>query len=526
MKVAILIAGGGLGGVAAALAATDAGHRVVLTEETDWLGGQLTSQAVPPDEHPWIEQFGRTRRYASLRERIRDYYRRNFPLTAAARVNPVLNPGNGTVSKLCHLPKVAAMVCEEMLAPAQAAGLLEIRRNAVPVAAESDAERIRSVRFLDTLSGGEFEVCADFVLDATETGDLLPLAGVDYVSGAESRSETGELHALEGAAQPGNVQSITWCFPLAYDPDCREARDEYQIEKPGDYAFWRDYTPKLTPAWSGKLFSLEYSAPQTRQPKESPLFPGDGRWALWTYRRIHAAELFSTPQFDISLINWPQNDYMEGSLIDRPEAGKQAVLHGAKQLSLSFAWWLQNEVPRPDGGSGYPGLHLRPDVTETADGLAKAPYIRESRRIRALRTVTECDIGVEAREGRWPEAFADSVGVGSYRMDLHPSANGVNYVDIGAFPFQIPMGALIPQSSKNLLAAAKNIGSTHISNGCYRLHPVEWNIGEAAGSLAAFCLSRKRQPREVWEQSPLSGDYQEFLVSQGIQLEWPAIHAR
>lgn len=526
MKTSILIAGGGLGGVAAALAATDAGFRVLLTEETDWLGGQLTSQIVPPDEHPWIEKFGRTRRYAELRDRVRDYYRRNFPLTAAARATPALNPGNGTVSKLCHLPKVGALVCEEMLAQAQAAGLLEIRRNAVPFAVEADAGQIRIVRFLDTTTGKEFEVAADFVLDATETGDLLPLAKVDYVSGAESRSETMEPHAIEGPAEPDNVQAITWCFPLAYDQSCHESRDEYQIEKPATYAFWRDYTPKLTPAWSGRLFNLQYCNPKTCAPTEAPLFPGEGRWNLWTYRRIHAAELFSIKQPDITLVNWPQNDYMEGNLIDQPEARKQEILHGAKQLSLSFAWWLQNEAPRPDGGTGYAGLHLRPDVTETTDGLAKAPYIRESRRIRSLRTVTECDIGVEARQGRPPELFPDSVGVGSYRIDLHPSANGRNYVDISCFPFQIPLGALIPRDSKNLLAAAKNIGSTHISNGCYRLHPVEWNIGEAAGSLAAFCLNRKCHPAQVWEQPALRGDYQRFLTAQGVELQWPTVHAR
>ena len=49
--------------------------RVVLTEETDWIGGQLTSQAVPPDEHPWIEKFGCTRRYREYRDAVRDYYR-------------------------------------------------------------------------------------------------------------------------------------------------------------------------------------------------------------------------------------------------------------------------------------------------------------------------------------------------------------------------------------------------------------------------------------------------------------------
>jgi NADPH-dependent 2,4-dienoyl-CoA reductase/sulfur reductase-like enzyme len=42
----VLIAGGGTGGVAAALAAARAGRSVVLLEETDWIGGQMTAQGV------------------------------------------------------------------------------------------------------------------------------------------------------------------------------------------------------------------------------------------------------------------------------------------------------------------------------------------------------------------------------------------------------------------------------------------------------------------------------------------------
>ena len=117
MKYDILIIGGGTGGVAAALAAARAGRRVLLTEETDWVGGQLTAQAVPPDENPWIETFGGTRSYRAFRENVREYYRRWFPLTPAARANPLLNPGDGFVSRLCHEPRVALAVLEAMLAP-------------------------------------------------------------------------------------------------------------------------------------------------------------------------------------------------------------------------------------------------------------------------------------------------------------------------------------------------------------------------------------------------------------------------
>src|SRR5688572_17553689 len=106
-KSDIAIIGGGTGGVAAALAVCELGRSVVLTEETDWIGGQFTSQIVPPDEHPWIAKFGCTLRYRRLREGIRDYYRRHYPLNEAARSTPHLNPGGASVSNISHEPRVS-----------------------------------------------------------------------------------------------------------------------------------------------------------------------------------------------------------------------------------------------------------------------------------------------------------------------------------------------------------------------------------------------------------------------------------
>jgi hypothetical protein len=223
----------------------------------------------------------------------------------------------------------------------------------------------------------------------------------------------------------------------------------------------------------------------------------------------------------VTLVNWPQHDYWEGNIIDKPQEEIDRYLEEARQLSLSLVYWLQTEAPRPDGGEGYPGLYLRPDMVGSDDGLALYPYIRESRRIRALFTITEQHVGTEARGGQEAEAFADSVGVGCYRIDLHPSTGGDNYIDISSLPFQIPLGALIPVRVENLLPACKNIGTTHITNGCYRLHPVEWNIGEAAGLLASFCLSRGVPPRTVRERADLLADFQRSLQAQGIELAWP-----
>ena len=124
------------------------------------------------------------------------------------------------------------------------------------------------------------------------------------------------------------------------------------------------------------------------------------------------------------------------------------------------------------------------------------------------------------------ERFADSVGVGSYRIDLHPATGGGNYVDISSLPFQIPLGAFIPKRVENLLPACKNLGTTHITNGCYRLHPVEWAIGEAAGALAAFCLEQREPPRAVRNTPKRLADFQSWIVEQGVEIEWPKLTPR
>jgi FAD dependent oxidoreductase len=134
--------------------------------------------------------------------------------------------------------------------------------------------------------------------------------------------------------------------------------------------------------------------------------------------------------------------------------------------------------------------------------------------------MVEQDLSPEVRPDG-PVKYPDSVGVGAYRIDLHPSTRGRNYIDVPSYPFQVPLGSLIPVRVDNLLAAAKNIGTTHVTNGCYRLHPVEWNVGEAAGSLAAYCIEKRLIPRQVRNDPSHLSDFQRVLEDQGFELDWP-----
>jgi len=524
----VVICGGGLGGCAAALSALRNNLSVILTEETDWIGGQLSQQGVPPDEHQWIETHGCTKLYRDFRTLVRQYYTRNYPLTEQAAQNKYLNPGDGSVSRLCHEPRVAVAVLSDLLAPYISSNKLKLLTEYKISAADVEGDHVRSVSAVSRISGNSIILSAPYFIDATEFGDLLPLTKTEFVTGSESRMDTGELHAPD-KADPENNQSFTMCFAMDYIPG-----ENHTIDKPVNYDFWKNYNPDVTPPWSGRLLNLSYSNPSTLVPKELGFHPEGLDTSpllnLWNYRRIISRKNFKpgTFQSDITLVNWPQNDYMLGNLIGASQQDFKKHVEGAKQLSLSLLYWLQTEAPGPDKGYGWSGLRLRNDIMGTEDGLAKYPYIRESRRIKAMFTVKEEHVGKENRSLLSDKSkeivaadFFDSVGIGYYHIDLHPSNKGNNYIDFPSLPFQIPLGALIPRRVENLIAANKNIGTTHITNGCYRLHPVEWSIGEAAGLLAAFSLSKKMHPRVVRQRASLLKEFQSLIRSNGIETQWP-----
>lgn len=516
----VLVVGGGLGGIAAALAVAKMGYAAIMTEETRWLGGQLTAQAVPPDEHPWIDEVGATGSYRELRRRIREYYRRNYPLKPEVAADPLLNPGLGFVSPLCHEPRVAVACIDEMLAPYRARGAIAVHTETRPVAVARDGDALRAVTF-EGPDGARWTATARYVVDATELGDLLELGGVEHVLGSESQDQTGEPSALPGDPDPLDQQAHSWCFAMSYEPDA-----DHTIERPQSYDFWRSYQPSY---WPARQLSWTTSNPLTLEAETRPLFVGDTSERrindLWHFRRILYKHHFAEGHFpsDVSVANWPQLDYTLGPLVGVSDEERQRHLEGSKELSLCFVHWMQTEAPNLDGGQGYPGLRLRGDLTGTDHGLAMYPYIRESRRIQAEFTVLEQHVGVDARGSLvGAEPFADSVGIGSYRIDLHPSTGQRNYVDVSNWPFQIPLGALLPVRVDNLLPANKNIGTTHITNGCYRLHPVEWNIGEVAGALAAHCLTEGLVPRQVRADPTRLRAFQDLLVKGfEIDLAWP-----
>lgn len=529
----VVIVGGGVGACAAALALADSGRRAVMIEPSAWIGGQLTSQAVPPDENRWVESFGSTRTYRQMRTLVRQHYRDHESLTPEARSTEFFNPGGGWVSRLCASPRIFHRILRAMLEPHVSSELLTVLTRTDIIAAETDGDTVMSVRVRHLDTGEEEQIYGKLFLEASETGDLLELAGIESRIGAECSGEFGEIHAPDGTDERCQ-QPPSWCFALEHRP----GDDSGLIDKPAGYDILRNWVPEMTDRpWPGPLFSWiipthSVEGSRTLDLLPWPDEPGDRSWELWRYRRIVEAEAHTDGRPDVCLVNWVQMDDFRTPFLSIPREQRIAAWQGARQLSMCLLYWMQNEAPRRDGGQGFSGLRLRGFELGTEDGLAMMPYIREPRRLLAKRILSEADIGSEQRgrpgagQGRVPpeglaEAFEDAIAIGHYHIDLHPTPTGRNSVYVEAAPFQIPLRSLVPVRLRNVLAAGKCLGVTHIANGATRMHTVEWSVGEAAGIAAAECLRAGELPESLGEHGNLITGIRELLEARGVPLAWP-----
>jgi hypothetical protein len=474
----VLIAGAGMGGIGAALAVSRHGHSVCLSEETDWIGGQATAGGVPAlDENKFIEISGGTRTYYTFRNGIRSSY------------GGISNPGRCYVSALCFEPKVGVAVLRGMIADEKIR--LFLRTKVLDL--EGKGGRLTSALAWQFEKKQAVRFRFGFVLDATEAGDLLSMAKLPYVVGSEARADTGEPHSSE-KANAGCVQSFT--YPFAVE---RRNGERHEIEKPPDYEAIRkrqQFTLRVNyPKEFGWRGAFEYHMYGDDPPIPNNMSPGP----FFSWRRL------AVEPAEVALMNWPGQDYAAESILDRETVDLARILQTAKRTSVAFLYWLQHEL-------GHPELMLRPDVMDTVDGLSKYPYIRESRRLVARGRVVEQDIVDEQQPGTRAHWFDDSIGIGFYMVDIHPCGANERGRMMMPRPFQIPMGALLPRSKVNFLPAGKSIGVTHLTNGAFRLHPIEWNIGEAAGTIASRALERGTLPdmRTV----------QEDLARAGVPLVW------
>jgi FAD dependent oxidoreductase/S-layer homology domain len=507
----VLVVGGSTAAAVAALSAAREGATVCLAQPTNRLGGQYTDQALPaPDEGPVGKAVGDDKAYskaqASFRARMR------------ALSSGKANPGACWVSPLCTSVSTAKQAFDEALAPFVANGRLRILSNVVPTSVNSSTvggrRKVTGVNFRDIANSSDFTANATVTIEATDLGDILELGDIESRVGQEARGDTGEA-PLPTVACPRCQQAFTFGIIAERSP-----ANVTPVAAPAGYG---------TSAWVSN-YTDTYWAGSASGPTPRAFYAG---YSVFNYRRLTSSSSSvgsAGATGDVAVLNWgcqvqgaagaPKkcgNDYEGGPLTGVSRSERALELSRGRDRAQGYLRFLQT-------GSA-PDLKPRADLSGAAFGIAAQPYIREARRGIAQTTVGWGDITAATRPNdSRSKLFDDTVGIGDYfYMDTHPNGEPGSFTlsdtDARTKPFGIPAGALVPANTDGLVLSSKSLGTTHLTNAAYRMHPVEWAIGEASGALAARAVLQNVAPRDLLSTANVRR-LQYSLISNGVPLVW------
>jgi hypothetical protein len=430
----VLVIGGTTGGISAGLQSARLNTATIIVEETPWLGGMITAQGVSAID-------GNHNLHSGIWNEFRNNLRTHYGSAKALET--------GWVSNTQFEPHIGDSIFKAMAA---AENQLKVIYGYHVTEILKEGNKVMGAVFTNN-KNEKLTVSVKIVIDATDLGDGLALAGADYDLGMESRLETGEEMAPEFANNI--VQDLTWVAVLK------------------DYGKDADKTIAKPDGYDSHLF--EGSCAMT---VDSILIDCE--------KMINYARLPNNKY----LINWPRhgNDvYL--NVVEMNHEQRVKELEMAKQRTLEFVYYIQTEL-------GYKNLGLADDEFPTADQLALAPYHREGRRVRGIQRLT---INNVLNRYETANLYRTGISVGDYPVDHHHDCNpNAPKIIFPAVPsFNIPMGCLIPETVDGMVVADKAISVTNIMNGATRLQPCVLLTGQAAGVIAALSVLENTSPRNL-----------------------------
>lgn len=436
----LLIVGGGASGVSAGVHAARLGIRTVIIEETDWLGGMLTSAGVSAIDGNNMLPSGF---WGEFRDSLSQYYGGREALNT------------GWVSQVLFEPSVGNLILKNIT---QNESNLQIyHRSSIKTIEKKDGHWRVAVK----MSGREEVFYPQVLIDATELGDVAMLAGVPFDVGMESRYHTGEDIAPEQANDI--IQDLTYVATLK------------------DYG--KDVTIDMPEGYDASHFACACKNPLCISPKEEN--------RLWSAEEMITYGKLPNNKY---MINWPieGNDYYLNLIEKTPEERREA-LKEAKNFTLQFVYFIQTEL-------GMNTLSLADDEYPTDDNLPMMPYHRESRRIHGLTRFTLPHITNPYEQEE--KLYRTAIAVGDYPVDHHHARypDWEKLPNLYFYPvpsYGLPLGTLIPQNVKDLIVTEKSISVSNIVNGTTRLQPVVLQIGQVAGTLAALAIKENKEVGEV-----------------------------
>ena len=488
----IVIAGAGTGGT---IQAARMGVSVLLVEPTNWIGGQATAAGVSS-----MDDMSRIKSgiYLEFINRVKNYY-------------DMRGKSMGTCywdsRTLAFEPHVGQNVLLNLISDAKRKGVLDISYNSSVIAVQKDKNKITGVKI---------KTCK-VLIDATEYGDILPLAGAQYRIG-NSISPYVNPEAM--------IQDITW---VAVIRRYQGGAPEYIKPKrplPGYDLAKRNYESYVTKDGNNFKYTYPVNIPVNFISHNAYRGMPDSS-SPWNYD----ADRNNWQYITKTQVNWA-NDYPGSYGWSNGKRGLPATYLEDKNLrlqierdalikTLHFIYYMQNELDDEwsvasdeyHNNSLPPAAYDLPfEWQEVVRYMPPIPYVRESRRVIGNRTLTSQELlenSLSYRDGQTSHEFQNAIAIGGYILDLHAANTDADMewdldgransaiVNRPRGPFQVPLDILIPKDIDGLIAAEKNLSMSRLSAGAIRLQPITMMTGQAAGALAALSAKSNKRPRDI-----------------------------
>lgn len=516
----VIIAGGGTGGISAAIQAARMGMRVLVVEPSTWIGGQATAAGVSNMDDMSRQKSGI---YLEFINRIKNYYDMHGKSMGTCYWDS---------RSLAFEPHVGQEAFVAMINEARRKGTLEFLMSSNVISVSKNRNRIIGATVQTSDKSQRFYDCK-ILIDATEYGDVLPLAKIQYRVGnsvnkfmnddsmVQEITWTAVLHKYMG----GVPQHLKPKSPL---PGYDLAKRNYESFVSADGFNFRNTYPVATP-----VNFITHNAYRGLPDSSNP----------YSYDADKDNREFITK----TSVNWG-NDYPGAYGWTNGKRGLPAAYLEDKKLrlqierealikTLHFIWYIQNELHEdwsvaddeyknrvlPEAARNLPS-----DWQEIVRRMPVIPYVRESRRIIGKHTLTSHELlqnSLSYRDGQTSHEFSDAIAIGGYILDLHGANTDSDFewefeerastsiINRPRGPFQVPMDILIPADIDGLIAAEKNLSMTRLAQGALRLQPITMMTGQAAGALAAVCVRDGKMPREV---HPIRVQWE--LLKSGVSL--------
>ncbi|MBI3370486.1 MAG: FAD-dependent oxidoreductase [Betaproteobacteria bacterium] len=452
----VVVAGAGMAGVVAAIAAARSKARTLLTDRLAFLGGNMTA--------------GLLGNFLSFHNMKGEQITNGIPQEI---VDACIELGGAFREHRGHLPnaygnaysvtpidpEVLKLVTQKLCLEAG----VDLLLNTYIAGTETENGRVTAIRIVN--KSGESTLRAKVFIDATGDADLVAGAGGAFHLG----NEAGQVMSISLFSRLGNVdldEHLAYVkkyadeFMLGEDPYIGKSKREIAA----GLKHWMDYP----------LVTGHYNAVKAAQANGE--FHRNRQRVVFQVTTIPGVVVLNAT----SLLGYNPTD---------GESMTKAALEGREQI-FAVARFFRDYVP------GF----AKSFVLDSASALG----VRESRRIIGARTLTTA-MCIDGQKND------DDIARGSYCLDVHQPSGIIEHKHIkDGESYGIPYGTLIPEKLDGVIVAGRSLSSERFANGSARCQAPIMGMGQAAGVAAALCAARDLAPRDV----PL-GELRGILRGQG-----------